>query len=100
MGKQAVDVVVVVIVIFAGHQIPEQPLAGDVHGAAVELVEQQQVLSAAAALPLHLGIVALTELVFGDQEEVEIDPRCSAHMERCWHFCSSRARRSLDRPAT
>ena len=74
VGKQAVDVVVVVIVIFGRHQIPEQPLAGDVHGAAVELVEQQQVLGAAAALPLHLGIVALTELVFGDQEEVEIDP--------------------------
>ena len=74
VGEQAVDVVVVVIVIFCRHQIPEQPLARDVHGAAVELVEQQQVLGAAAALPLHLGIVALAELVFGDQEEVEIDP--------------------------
>jgi hypothetical protein len=80
VSKQAIDVVVVVIVIFGRHQIPEQPLAGDVHGAAVELVEQQQVLGAAAAL-LHLGIVALAELVFGDQEELRSTPRCSAHME-------------------
>ncbi len=74
VGEQTLHIVVVVIVILGGHQIPEQPLARDVHGAAVELVEQQQVLGAAAALPLHLGIVALAELVFGDQEEVEIDP--------------------------
>ncbi len=31
-------------------------------------------LGTAAAFPLHLGIVALAELVFRDQEEVEIDP--------------------------
>ena len=62
------------IITLGGHQIPDQAFARDTHGTAVELVEQQQVLGTAAALPLHLGIVGLAELVFRDQEEVEIDP--------------------------
>ena len=72
-GEEFGHLLVILLIPLAGQDGPQQALSGNAQGAAIELVEQQQVLGAAAVVATELRMIVETELVVGDQEEVELD---------------------------
>ena len=55
----------------ARHHIPQNTLAGETHRGAIELIEQQDMLSRTAVFAAEAAAFIMTEAVFVDQEEAD-----------------------------